>query len=310
MAEADSPSPPAGDQPGLPRFQSAVLPGSPSLELADYSAALVATVPRWLAVSAALEVGLAAGLEGLLLFTHRPGSAALFLWPLALGATAGSLLIYAMLRAEESRLARELRTARIGTPVIRGMVARRRQQMPFLTRWSSSRLGTAAVLLADGDRDGALDALRASSVFMRGGRLDQLRAIVEADLERNTGTSVGLERCVQRLRAATSVGNREADRYRVHVLAKAVLEQGDDDTAVELAAEWHRSSDDDVRVYATWLRVWFDLDDETGEGAPPSELSEADVRMAMLAARAHGAESLVTKLTERLSAIARTEAQG
>jgi hypothetical protein len=292
MAEADSPSPP----PAAARHRS--------------GAALVATVPRWLAVSAALEVGLAAGLEGLLLFTHRPGSAALFLWPLALGATAGALLIYAMLRAEESRLARELRTARTGTPVIRAMVAQRRQQMPFLTRWSSSSLGTAAVLLADGDRDGALDALRTSSVFMRGGRLDQLRAIVEADLERKSGTSVGLGRCVQQLREATSMGNREADLYRIHVLTKAVLEQGDDDAAVELASGWRQSSDDDMRVYATWLRVWFDLDEESAEGEPQGELSEAELRMAMLAARAHGAESLVAKLTERLSAIARAEAQG
>ncbi len=287
MAEADSPSPP-GQRP---------------------SAALVATASRWLVVSISLEVGLAAAVEGLLLFTHRPGSAALFAWPLALGATVGWLMVYAMLRAEESRLARELRIARAGTPVLRAMVARRRQEMPFLTRWSSSSLGTAAVLLADGDRDAALDELRGTSVFMRGGRLDQLRAIVEADLERSTGTPAGLDRSVQRLRAASAMGNREADLYRIHVLAKAVLEQGDDDTAVELASEWGRATDDDTRIYATWLRVWFDLDEE-GAGEPADALSEADLRMALLAARAHGAESLVTKLTERLSTIARAESRG
>jgi hypothetical protein len=289
MDEADSPTPPAGQR---------------------RSAALVATATRWLAICLALEVGLAAGIEGLLLFTHRSGHAGTFVWPLAVGASAGWLIIYAMLRAEESRLARELRTARTGTPVVRAMVARRRLEMPFLTRWSASSLGTAAVLLADGDRDAALEALRASGVFMRGGRLDELRAIVEADLERNAGTPAGLDRCVQRLRAFAPMGNREADLYRAHVLAKAILERGDDETADELADEWSRSTDDEVRVYATWLRVWFDLDAERGSEAPLGDLSEADLRVALLAARAHGAESLVTKLTERLSAIARAESQG
>jgi hypothetical protein len=188
--------------------------------------------------------------------------------------------------------------------------------MPFLTRWSSSCLGTAAVLLADGDRDGALDALRAASVFMRSGRIEKLRAVVEADLERHAGTPASLQRTVQRLREAPLVGNREADLYRVHVLAKAVLERGDDETAVELASEWGESTDDDVRVYATWLRVWFDLDVEQTEAeredghAAREALSEADIRLAMLAARAHGAESLVAKLTERLSTIARAGSQG
>jgi hypothetical protein len=297
MAEAGSPSlpPPPGAEPGG----------------GQRSAALVATLPRWLAVCAALEVGLAAAVEALLLFTHSPGGVATFAWPLGLGATIGTLLVLAMLRAEESRLTRELRTARTGTSVLRALVARRRLDLPFLARWSSCRLGTAAVLLADGDRDGALGAMRATSVFMRGGRLDELRAVVEADLERKTGTSVGLERCVQRLRAVAPIGNREADLYRVHVLVKAVLEQGDDDAAVELAAELGPSDDDEARVYATWLRVWFGLDEDAPEaGGPWPVLSEGDLRMATLAARTHGAESLVSKLTQRLSAIARAEARG
>jgi hypothetical protein len=213
-------------------------------------------------------------------------------------------------------------------------------ELPFLARWSSSKLGAAAVLLADGDREGAIDALAAASVLMRGGRLDRLRAIVDADLERKAGTAAGLERCVQRLRQATPVGNREADLYRVHVMVKAVLEQGDGVAAVELATSLGRSADDDERVYATWLRVWFDLDGEGGdagessepgdessepgdEGSEPGDaadggdagepwpaLSEGDLRMATLAARAHGAESLVSKLTLRLSAIARAAARG
>ncbi len=294
MAEAHAPSPPPSPQ--------------------RPSAALVATTSRWLAVTAALEVGLALGVLGILLFTHRTGSAALFEWPLVLGGTVGALLIYVMLRAEESRLARELRTARTGTSVLRALVARRRQEMPFLTRWSSSSLGTAAVLLADGDRDGALDALRAASVFMRSGRIEKLRAVVEADLERSAGTPASRQRAVQRLRDAPPVGNREADLYRVHVLAKAVLERGDDETAVELASQWGESPDDDVRVYSTWLRVWFDLDVENVDGEEGDEareaLSEPDLRLAMLAARAHGAESLVAKLTERLSTIARAGSQG
>ncbi len=294
-------------------FPSLPLPPGAEPGARQRSAALVATLPRWLAVCAALEVGLAAAVEALLLFTHSPGSVSTFAWPLGLGATIGTLLVLAMLRAEESRITRELRTARTGTPVLRAMVVARRVDLPFLARWSSSRLGTAAVLLADGDRDGALDAMRAASVLMRGGRLEGLRAIVEADLERKTGTSVGLERCVQRLRAVAPTGNREADLYRVHVLVKAVLEQGDGDAAVELAMELGPSDDDEARVYATWLRVWFGLDEDDAEadGAEPwPPLSEGDLRMATLAARAHGAESLVAKLTQRLSAIARAEAQG
>jgi hypothetical protein len=322
MAEPDSSVQPRGRRPGV---------------------AVVATLPRWLAVCLALEVGLGAAVQGLLLFTHSAGSVSTFVWPLAVGATAGWLLVFAMLRAEESRLARELRTARTGTPVLRALIARRRLDLPFLARWSSSKLGTAAVLLADGDRDGALDSLKTASVFMRGGRLERLRALVEADLERNTGTSVGLERCVQRLRLVAPIGNREADLYRVHVLVKAVLEHGDGDTAVEIVDDLGASDDDDARVYATWLRVWFDLDEavqdtpdgdagarggeaeaaahrppdaggvgqsDEGSEAPWPALTEGDLRMATLAARAHGAESLVSKLTLRLSAIARAESRG
>jgi hypothetical protein len=329
MADVDrfvDPTGPGGAEPGGEQL-GGIEPGP--------SAALALTLPRWLAIGAALEVAIAGAVEGLLLFTHSTRGASPFAWPLGLGATVGWLLIFAMLRTEDSRLARELRTARTGTPVLRALVARRGMELPFLARWSSSKLGAAAVLLADGDREGAIDALGAASVLMRGGRLDRLRAIVDADLERKTGTAAGLERCVQRLRQATPVGNREADLYRVHVLVKAVLEQGDGVTAVELATSLGRSADDDERVYATWLRVWFDLDGEGGEdagegqgegqrsepaadeaaeesdgGHPWPALSEGDLRMATLAARAHGAGSLVSKLTLRLSAIARAAARG
>ena len=191
------------------------------------------------------------------------------------GATVvGSLLLFVLLRAEESRLSRELRTARAGTPVLRGLIAGRRQQMPFFARLCSTKLGMAAVLLADGDRDGARDALATASGFMRAGRLEKLRAILDADLERATGTSVGLERCVQRLRAMAPLGHREADLYRIHVLVKAVLAQGDGETGLELASELgggaRAEKDDDARVYVTWLRVWFDLD-----GEPDAPLASA-----------------------------------
>ena len=111
---------------------------------------------------------------------------------------------------------------------------------------------------------------------MRGGRLEALRAIVEADLERNTGTRAASTAACSSLRAAAPIGNREADLYRVHVLVKAILEQGDAETAVELASELGASPDDDERVYATWLRVWFDLDaPDGGEEAAASRAPRA-----------------------------------
>ncbi len=269
---------------------------------------LVATTPRWALSTAAMTLAFAAAVEAFLLFTHSVRSLSSFAQPIGVAAVAGSLLLLLMLRAEESRLARELRTARAGTSVLRGLVAGRRQQLPFLARLCSTKLGIAAVLLAEGDRDGALDALATASAFMRAGRLTKLRAILDADLERATGTSVGLERCVQRLRDMAPIGNREADLYRMHVLVKAVLAQGDGDVGFELASELcvSAANDDDARVYATWLRVWFELDVEPEGGSWP-RLSEGDMRVATLVARAHGAEGLVSKLESRLSAIARPE---
>ncbi len=260
-------------------------------------APLVATPARWVATSLGLACALALAVEGFLAFTHSARTAASFARPLGFAAIIGALLVFAILRAEESRLARELRTARTGTPVLRAMVARRRLELPFLARWSSTKLGIAAVLLADGDREAALDALAASSMVMRGGRLDRLRVLVEADLERKTGNSVGLDRCVQQLRAFVATGNREADLYRLHVLVKAILEQGDAPAGDELARELGSSGDDEARVYSTWLRVWFDLDAGGDESASWPALSEGELRIALLAARTHGAESLVSKLT-------------
>ena len=61
------------------------------------------------------------------------------------------------------------------------------------------------------------------------------------------------------------IGNREADLYRMHVLVKAILEQGDADTAIDLVEKLAASTDDDERVYAAWLRVWFDLDEQDAD---------------------------------------------
>jgi hypothetical protein len=278
------------------------------LKPVDRGAPLVATWLRWASSAAALGAAFVAVVEGYILFTHSPRTLGSFAALIGVTCVLGALLLLAILRAEESRLARELRTARTGTAVLRSIVLRRRQQAPFLGRLFSTRLGTAAVLLAEGDRSAALDALAASSPLMQGGRLEKLRAVVDADVERAAGNSVGLERCVQRLRAMDRTGNREADLYRLHVLVKALLEQGDADGAYELLAELERSTDDEERVYVAWLRVWFDIDAEAAgyRDAWPA-LPEGELRMATLLARAHGAEKLVEKLEERVGAIARPE---
>lgn len=273
---------------------------------------LVATWTRWVLSAGALAAAFVAAVEGYVAFTHSDRTLASFGWLIAMACATEALLVYAILRAEESRLARELRTARTGTGVLRGMVTRRRQQMPFIARLFATKLGAAAVLLADGDRSGALDVLATSSPLMQWGRIEKLRAVVDADVERAGGTSVGLERCVQQLRAMAPIGNREADLYRTHVLVKALLEQGDAEGALEVIEELGASKDDEQQMYVAWLRVWFDLDDGTAgyrdHAWPP--LDEGQLRLATLHARAHGAEKLVEKLEARVSAIARPGPQG
>jgi hypothetical protein len=281
---------------------------------------LVATLARWAAGSVGFALGLAAAAEGSLLFAHSSRSFETVVTPLALASGAAAVVLAFILRAEESRLARELRTARTGTAALRALVARRRVAQPFLARFASTPLGTAAVLVADGDRDGAVELMAKTPALMRRGRLDRLRAIVEADVSRGDGAG-GLARSLNELRAMPPFDNRDAELYRLHVLVKTVLALGNGEAAFELATQLGDSSDDEARVYATWLRVWFDLDvddhgdasadasasahTETSEGAggwPP--IAEGDLRVATLIARAHGADDLVTKLTERLSAIA------
>jgi hypothetical protein len=264
--------------------------------------------------SAVLAVGVVVATEAALAFVgvHRP--LASIAAPMAAASALGSLLLFGTLRAEESRLARELRLARTGTAVLREAAIARRDRAPFFAKLLSTQLGSAALLAADGDPSGAASALAGASALTRGGRVDLLRVLVDADVERAGGTEAGRAACIARLQGAAPLGNREADLYRLHVLAKAILEKGDAEAALDLARAIAGSPDDDTRVYATWLRAWFDLDaDEAGEAggeAPWPPLGEGDVRLAALLARAQGADSLVTKLDRRLAAIAPPEREG
>lgn len=268
---------------------------------------LVATWARCVAATALFAAATVLVIEACLVVSHSSKSLAL-LWPMiGIGCGVLGALLWAILRAEELRLGRELRIARTGTPNLRAMVTRRRQQVPAVARLLSTRLGTAAVLLAEDERSDALAALGGGSPLMRGGRLERLRAIVDADAERASGTAAGLNSCLQRLRSMNRIGNREADLYRTHVLVKAVLEQGDADEALALVEPLEASSDEEERVYLAWLRVWFELDaDVENADRPWPPLSEGELRMAVLLARAHGAEKLVDKLEGCLASIARS----
>ena len=143
---------------------------------------------------------------------------------------------------------------------------------------------------------------------MEGGRLEQLRAIVEADLQRAGGSPAGLERAVEALRAMTpTTANREGrDLYARHVLVKAILQCGDTAAALDLATELETSVDAEDHPYFVWLCVWFDLDTVAPDRAW-APLSPAAMRVALLLARAHGADKLVDKLEHRLGTIAEEE---
>ncbi|HEY3816731.1 MAG TPA: hypothetical protein VGL81_06150 [Polyangiaceae bacterium] len=280
------------------------------LEPTDRGAPLVATWTRWAVSALALAAAFVGSVAAYLRFSHVDRTLASFATLIAVVGITEAVLVLAILRAEESRLTRELRTARTGTGVLRGLVARRRQQTPFLARLFTTKLGLAAVLLADGDRDGALDVLSGGSPLMQGGRLLALRAVVDADLERATGTAAGRQRCIEQLRSAAPLGNREADLYRMHVLVKALLELGDAEAAVEVLGMLEPSRDEEHQLYVAWLRVWFDLDAEAADYRESwPELPEGQLRLATLLARAHGAEKLVEKLEQRVSSIARPHQQ-
>ena len=286
----------------------------------DRGAPLVAAPLRWLALVAGEIVAFVGMGYGYIAFTHAKRTLESLALPLAIAVGVTALATWAMLRAEESRLARELRTARTGTATLRGMVFSRRQKLPVVLRLFSTTLGTAAVLLADGERSAALDTLAQSSPIMAGGRLQRLREVIEADAERAAGTSVALERVVNSLRAAAPIGNREADLYRTHVLVKAVLEQANDDAATELHAELAKSADEEERLYAVWLRTWFELgtpaNRDEHEGTKPAghlrddehDENDGELRLALLLARSQGADELVKRLEAKLAALSPLQA--
>jgi hypothetical protein len=271
---------------------------------ATKSSFLVATPLRWAAGTGFVALGVVLVREAYMAIAHAPHSEWSSVWLFAIAAMPLGLVVLVILRAEEARLSSELRTARTGSPVLRGMAAQRRERAPLVARMFATRLGVAAVLLADGDEVTARQQLHGASPLAQGGRLDELRAVVDADFDRATGTSAGLERCIRHLRETQRTGNREADLYRTHVLVKAVLEEGATETALELAAELAGSSDSEERLYATWLRAWFDLDNVASDVHWPP-LGEGELRLASLVARAHGAERLVAELEGRLATIAR-----
>jgi hypothetical protein len=269
----------------------------------ERGAPLVATLPRMLGLilgSAALAVGLGYAYLSITHAKHAgtqiPKTLADIAVPIGLAVVLLALLIVVMLRAEESRLQRELRTARTGTPLIRGLILSRRQKMPLLIRLLSTTLGNAAVLVAEGDRGVALDVLAQNSALMKGGRLSLLQQVIDADVERALGTPVALERAIQRLSAMDRIGNREADRYKTHVLVKAILGKADLDAAEKVIPGIEASPDEEERLYAVWLRTWFEIEGGTA--------SEGELRLAALLARSQGADELVKKLDEKIAAVA------
>jgi hypothetical protein len=282
--------------------------GHEPVKLAARGIPLVATPVRWLVTTALLVGAMVAALAACLTFAHSHKPLSSFTAVLVTAAAVVALLVWFTLRGEEVRLGRELRTARTGTAAVRASLAARRRTGSVLTPLLSTPLGTAAVLLAQGERSSAVDALAGRKLLMEGGPLDALRAVVTADLDRDLATPAALDHCIKVLRDAPRIANREADLYRTHVLVKAILERGDPERAFDLLPSLESSAEEDERVYAAWLRVWFDLDGDDGvgeAGAGPAPLSEGDLRRAALLARAHGAEKLVDKLGERLAAIAR-----
>jgi len=271
---------------------------------------VLATWARALACTAVFGCAFGALVRAYVTLSHSHAPLPALVGVVLLFCAASAAIFMAVLRAEEARLGRELRTARTGTTVLRSMLGRRRQQVPILGRLFSTPLGTAANLVADGDHAAATVALAGTPAFMQGGRADQLRAVVEADIDRAKGTAAGRDRVITVLREMPRIGNREADLYRLNVLVKAILERGDDEAAESLAAELGTSQDEEERMYAAWLRVWFELDaqsDPTGDGDAWPPLDEGQARLAALVARAQGAEQLVDKLEERLLAIAHGE---
>ena len=112
---------------------------------------------------------------------------------------------------------------------------------------------------------------------------------------REIGTEESLAAAIQALVAIPPLSADEAERYRIHVLVKALLQQGDDATARGLAEELKGGADAELHVYVVWLQTWFEW---THLDAP----TEAEMRLAVLLARTHGAEDLVRRLEAGLTA--------
>ena len=249
-------------------------------------APLVMTWSRLLVV-AAVAAALGVGLANLVPANVAEQNSRVL--PVVMEVVAVSLVAFWVLRGEESRLARELRSARTATPALREQAIRRRRSAPYWSRWFSPTLGTTALLLAEGNAPAARVRLDANPRLFGFGTIVRLAEVVEADLDRASGGPAELEGAIARLAKMEPLAHQEAERYRVHVLVKAILEQGDVATGRGLADELSARPDEELRVYVVWLRTWFDLDH-----LPTS--SEADVRLALLLARSHGADELVSKL--------------
>jgi hypothetical protein len=256
---------------------------------------LVLTPARWAASSGVVASVLAGVIWALPTKVRGVVELPLVRWPYqAAAAAVAALVVFALLAAEESRLTRELRIARAGSHVARQTLLRRTRNAPWYARLVSSTLGLAAIHLADGDAASARRAFDGNPLAMRFGRLGALGDVVRADLLRGGGSEDALGEAIRAIYNMTPLPNLEAERYRTHVLVKALLEQADGATARDLAFELAKSADDELRVYAVWLRAWFDL-----EGLP--EPDEGDVRKALLLARSHGAQDLVGKLEAHLA---------
>jgi hypothetical protein len=207
----------------------------------------------------------------------------------ALVALFGAVLVVGHAQREERALVKALRTARTGNAVTRRAFLRPRRRL-WVVGVISTTLGEAAVALADGDAGTAEAALSADSFFARGGPMANLRRVIRADLARVLGTEDSLAESIRALLAIGPVPHAEAERYRLHVLVTSVLEHGDLEAARSVAEDLlARAGDPELAIYLVWLRAWFELTHLPTPDAPV-------VRLALLAAKNHGAIDLVHRL--------------
>jgi hypothetical protein len=218
-----------------------------------------------------------------------------------------TLIGWMSLRTEDARLGRELRIAYAGTVMAREQAVRRRLRASWFSRLFMPPHGLAALLLASGDPESVLDLLATGSplyLAVLGQRLGYLREVIAAGARASVAAArtAGTDEADDEARSAAltfllatrelDTGSGDVSRFRAFVLARAVLEAGDVLTARELAFDFLASPDADIRLYAEWLRVWFDLDDPALAVA-----SEGERRRAALHAVNAGARDLAEKLT-------------